>query len=63
MARDELTAHRLHGAEPYIMKAGMRETTEQLNEAVSGVKSAVDGMTLRIDRVVAGQPRRVTRAK
>ncbi|MQY44520.1 hypothetical protein GAO09_00325 [Rhizobiales bacterium RZME27] len=60
MARDELAAHRLHVAETYITKAGMRETTEQLMEAISGVKSAVDGMTLRIDRVVEGQPRRAT---
>ncbi|MEB2845945.1 hypothetical protein [Endobacterium cereale] len=62
LSRDELAAHRLHVAETYITKAGMRETTEQLMEAISGVKSAVDGMTLRIDRVVEGQPRRATRA-
>lgn len=62
MARDELAAHRLHVAETYITKAGMRETTEQLMEAISGVKSAVDGIPLRIDRVVEGQPRRSTRA-
>ncbi|MDP9838666.1 hypothetical protein J2T09_003438 [Neorhizobium huautlense] len=31
-------------------------------EAISGVKSAVDGTTLRIDRVVEVQPRRTTQA-
>ena len=57
LARDELAAHKLHVAETYITKAGMRETTEQIMEAIGGVKSAVDAMTLRIDRVVEGQPK------
>jgi hypothetical protein len=63
LARDELAAHKLHVAEHYVSKAGHRESTEQIMEAISGVKSAVDAMTLRIDRVVEGQPKaRSTRA-
>lgn len=63
LAREELAAHKLHVAEHYVSKQGHRESTEQIMEAISGVKSAVDAMTLRIDRVVEGQPKgRVTRA-
>jgi hypothetical protein len=62
LAREELAAHRLHVAETYITKAGMRETTEQIMDAISGVKAAVDHMTVRVDRIVEGQPRRTTRA-
>ncbi|UXS01619.1 hypothetical protein [Agrobacterium tumefaciens] len=63
LAREELAAHRLHTAETYITKAGMRETTEQIMEAISGVKSAVDQMTLRVDRIVENQSKpRTTRA-
>lgn len=61
LAREELAAHRLHVAETYITKAGMRETTEQIMEAISGVKQAVDHMTVRVDRIVESQPRRTVR--
>ncbi|MBW9089308.1 hypothetical protein JNB91_15845 [Rhizobium wenxiniae] len=37
LARDELAAHKLHVAETYINKAGMRETAEQIMEAIHGV--------------------------
>lgn len=58
----ELAAHRLHVAETYITKQGMRETTEQIMDAIHGVKAAVDGMALRVDRVVENQPKpRATR--
>jgi hypothetical protein len=33
----------------------MREQTAQLMEAIGAVKQAVDGMTMRIDRVVEHQ--------
>ncbi|TWF46427.1 hypothetical protein [Neorhizobium alkalisoli] len=62
LAREELAAHRLHVAETYITKAGMRETTEQIMEAISGVKQAVDHMTVRVDRIVESQPRRTIRS-
>jgi hypothetical protein len=53
--RSELAAHRLHCAESFITKAGMRETTEQIMDAIHGVKQAVDHMALRVDRVVENQ--------
>lgn len=63
LARDELASHKLHVAETYITKAGMRETTEQIMEAISGVKQAVDQMTVRVDRIVENQAKpRTTRA-
>lgn len=61
-ALDDLAAHRLHVAETYITKQGMRETTEQIMEAIHGVKTAVDHMTIRVDRIVENQAKpRVTR--
>lgn len=64
-ARIDLAAHRLHCAETFITKAGMRESTELIMEALQGVKQAVDHMAIRVDRVVENQaskpqPRRAT---
>lgn len=60
--RDDLAAHKLHTAETYITKQGMREATESIMEAISGVKTAVDHMTLRVDRIVENQSKtRTTR--
>jgi len=59
----ELAIQRIHVAEHYVSKAGLRETTDQIMEAISGVKAAVDNMTLRVDRIVENQakPRMTTR--
>jgi hypothetical protein len=54
-ARIDLAAHRLYCAESFITKAGMRESTELIMEALQGVKQAVDHMALRVDRVVENQ--------
>ena len=51
----DLADHKLHIAETYITKAGMRETTEQIMDAIHGVKQAVDHMTVRVDRIVENQ--------
>lgn len=53
--RAELSAHRLHCAETFITKQGMRESTEALMDAIHGVKTAVDHMTVRVDRIVENQ--------
>ncbi|HEV7305196.1 hypothetical protein [Ensifer sp.] len=59
----DLAQQRLHVAETYITKQGMREATESIMEAISGVKTAVDHMTLRVDRIVENQAKpRTTRA-
>ncbi len=63
LARSELAEHRLHVAESYITKAGMREQTEQLMDAIHGVKAAVDSMALRVDRVVENQGKPISRAR
>lgn len=59
----DMAAHKLHVAETYITKQGMRETTEQIMDAISGVKTAVDGLTLRVDRVVENQGKPTTRTR
>ncbi|MET4687419.1 hypothetical protein [Sinorhizobium fredii] len=62
VVRDDLAAHKLHIAEHYVSKQGLRETTEQLMAAIGGVKDAVDNMTLRVDRIVENQAKpRTTR--
>lgn len=53
--RADLAAHKLHVAEHYITKAGMRDTRDEIMEAIHGVKQAVDHMALRVDRVVENQ--------
>lgn len=53
--RADLAAHKLHVAEQYVSKQGLRETTDQIMEAIHGVKTAVDHMALRVDRVVENQ--------
>ena len=50
-----LAAHKLHSAETYITKQGLRETTDQIMGAIGGVKAAVENMTLRVDRIVENQ--------
>lgn len=62
-AQRDLADHKLHVAETYITKQGLRETTEQIMDAIHGVKQAVDHMTARVDRIVENQAKpRVTRS-
>ncbi len=63
-SKEDLAEHKLHTAETYITKQGLRETTEQIMGAINGVKAAVENMTLRVDRIVENQNKapRTTRA-
>jgi capsule polysaccharide export protein KpsE/RkpR len=63
LAREELAAHKLHTAETYITKQGLRETTDQIMGAIGGVKAAVENMTLRVDRIVENQAKPRTAAR
>lgn len=51
MAQEQLAAHKLHVAETYITKAGLRETTEQIMNAVGEVKQLVTALNSRVDRI------------
>jgi uncharacterized protein YpmB len=51
LAQVNLAEHKLHVAETYVSKAGHRESTEQVMEAIQSVKVAIDGTNLRIDRM------------
>lgn len=51
LTRTELQEHRLYIAENYVTKNGLRDTTETIMEAIHGVKSAIDGVAMRVDRV------------
>lgn len=50
-----LDAHRLHVAETYLTKAGLREQMEPLFDAVKGVSGQVQTMNERLDRVIEGR--------
>ena len=57
-----LAEHRLHVAEVYVSKAGLREQTEQIMGAIKGVSDTLAHVTERLDRVIEGRgsPRRST---
>lgn len=55
LVQAQLQEHRLHVAEVYVTKAGLRETTEQIMGAISDVKSSVQGLTTRLDRIFEDQ--------
>ena len=55
-----LAEHRLHVAEVYVSKQGLREQTEQIMAAIKGVSDTLAHVTERLDRVIEGRaaPRR-----
>lgn len=52
LAQSQLAEHKLHVAETYVTKAGLRESTEQVIAAVHAVKADVHGLNERIDRII-----------
>ena len=52
MARQELHEHRLHVAETYVSKAGLREVTGQIMDAISGVGTQITEMRARLDKAI-----------
>jgi uncharacterized protein YpmB len=55
LAQTQLAEHKLHVAENYITKTGLRETTEQVIAAIHAVKMDVHGLNERIDRIFEQQ--------
>jgi hypothetical protein len=47
-----LSEHKLHVAETYVTKSGLRETTEQIMGAIADIKSSVNGLSTRLDRII-----------
>lgn len=48
---EDLSAHKLHVAETYVSKQGLREAVEPIMDAIQGVKGAVDHLGGRIDGI------------
>ncbi len=48
--RQELALHRLHVAEQYVPNSAFVRVTDQIMEAIGGVKDSLDQMRVRIDR-------------
>lgn len=57
LLREELSAHKLHVAERYITKEGMREVRDEILSAMRDLKSTVEHLSERIDRVADGPPK------
>jgi hypothetical protein len=51
IAREELSAHRLHVAEVYVTKAGMHEQTQQIMHSIETIGSKIDRTNDRLDRM------------
>jgi Tfp pilus assembly protein PilF len=52
---NDLAAHKLHVSEKYVSKDDMREAMAPMTHALEGVKSSMDSMAGRIDRVIERQ--------
>jgi hypothetical protein len=64
MVADSLAELRIHVAEAYVSRAGLREQVGQVMDLLRDVQNDVSSINERIDRVIEGQPgRRATRVK
>ncbi|MBC7148083.1 MAG: hypothetical protein H5U22_01785 [Rhizobium sp.] len=56
---DDLAAHKLHVAESYVTKSGLREIKEEILGAVGGIRDDVRHLATRIDTMheAASKPR------
>ena len=58
-----LAEHKLHVAEDYVTKSGLRETTEQIMTAIGDLKQALQGLNTRMDQfLLTGAPKRSSRS-
>ncbi|MCD1642584.1 hypothetical protein [Aurantimonas coralicida] len=51
-----LAEYKTHVAETYVTKAGLRESTEHIMEAIAGVRGSIDAIGQRMDRVLERRP-------
>lgn len=56
MAMTKISDLRIHVAEEYTTKAGLREVKDEIMDAIHGVKGAVDHLGGRIDSMYQGGP-------
>lgn len=61
LTRQELSEYKLRAAETFATKAGMQEQTSQIMRAIESVAHRIDGLTERIDNIMATRTTR-TRA-
>lgn len=48
VAREEISALRLHCAENFITKSGLRDVKDEIMEAMHGMKASIDGMNANL---------------
>lgn len=63
LARDELSAHKLHVAETYTTKQSLAEQTQQIMRAIESLGDKIDRMDGRIDGVMMAKPSTRTRSQ
>ncbi len=64
LVADALAEFRVHVAETYVSKQGLREQVGQVMDLLRDVQNDVGSVNERLDRVIEGQPaRRSARAK
>jgi hypothetical protein len=56
LARQEIAEHRLHVAESYVSKEGLREAIAPVMDALSGLGNQLSEMRSRIDRAFDKAP-------
>lgn len=57
----QLSEYKLHVAETYVSKSGLREQTEQIMGAIKDVAGSLAHLNERIDRVIEDRPAAVPR--
>lgn len=50
LVQAQLAEHKLHVAETYVTKQGLREYTDPIMEAISGVRASIDRLSTRVDQ-------------
>lgn len=55
LVREELAAHKLHVAETYVSKAGLREVRDEIMTAVRDLKGSVSTLHERMDQIVLAE--------
>lgn len=58
MVKDDLAEHKLHVAETYVSKAGLREVRDEIMTAMRDLKGSVTNIHARIDQVMLDSPDR-----
>lgn len=63
LTRQELAEHKLHVAETYITKQGMRETRDEIMSGVNDIKKSMSSISERMDRLTDSRDQQQPRTR